>query len=52
MGYFTRRFNWLFAFSGLDLPTRLPVGFFLPCCFALCAKGFFVFTIVVNLLQK
>ena len=29
MDYFTRRFSWLFAFEGLDLPILLPVGFFL-----------------------
>ena len=29
--YFTLRFSWLFAFSGFDFPTRLPVDFFSPC---------------------
>ncbi len=31
--YFTLRFNWLLAFAGFDLPTRLPEGFF-PLCSA------------------
>lgn len=33
--YFTRRFNWLFAFSGRDFPARFPLVFFFPACFAL-----------------
>jgi hypothetical protein len=43
--YFTRRFNWLFAFSGRDLPTRLPLPF-LGALFALWAKGFLGFAMV------
>ena len=38
--YFTLRFNWLFAFSGFDFPTRFPEDFFLFCCLALKANGF------------
>ena len=36
--------RWLFAFSGFDLPTRLPVAFFLALALALWAKGFFLLT--------
>ena len=46
--YFTLRFNWLFAFSGRDFPTRFPLAFFLLLCFALKAKGFFLFTTILH----
>lgn len=38
--------RWLFAFSGFDLPTRLPVAFFLALALALWAKGFFLFATI------
>ena len=34
--------RWLFAFSGFDFPTRLPVDFFFVAALALWAKGFFL----------
>jgi hypothetical protein len=45
--YFTRRFNWLLAFSGRDLPTRLPLPF-LGALFALWAKGFLGFAMCIG----
>lgn len=43
--HFTLLLSWLFAFSGLDFPIRLPLLFFFAPCFALKAKGLLFFFI-------